>query len=279
MASVKKRKLSSEESRLYESKQLSQMGAMPKGCGISKLNKEHFSHLKSLNKTIMKNIGHTVPWGDGWNDNMQRCYCFLRETSWNVQKLCDAGVVIDTPDYPYGSTHTNDTNKHEYIINNCCLEMNLPSEQLQAIQHVIDETRKILQCEKDYLQHYEFQSVSLENLVAIQPNIHNDSRYLPLHLDDPRNDGFGIVIVTVALQGSADIILVDEGDDLAASESKHWSFHLKAGDMYVLSGPSRNLCSHGVLVSKNAKNRISLNFRFGLHSPEQAAADIDRHWK
>jgi hypothetical protein len=62
------------------------------------------------------------------------------------------------------------------------------------------------------LQPYEKASVSLQNLVAIQPNFHNGDDYLPLHVDNPRHDGFGVVIVTVALWGSADVVLVDDGD-------------------------------------------------------------------
>ena len=40
--------------------------------------------------------------------------------------------------------------------------------------------------------------VSLERLVAAQPNLHNGARHLPPHLDFPLHDGFGVVIVTVA---------------------------------------------------------------------------------
>lgn len=52
------------------------------------------------------------------------------------------------------------------------------------------------------------------------------------------HDGFGIVIVTLAMKGSAEIVLVDEGDDDEGTLS--WSFELQKGEMYVLSDNSRN---------------------------------------
>mmetsp|Transcript_3528 Transcript_3528/g.5807 ORF Transcript_3528/g.5807 Transcript_3528/m.5807 type:complete len:196 (+) Transcript_3528:113-700(+) len=36
---------------------------------------------------------------------------------------------------------------------------------------------------------------------------------LPLHADQPMNEGFGVVIVTVVIRGGGTILLVDEGDD------------------------------------------------------------------
>ena len=110
-------------------------------------------------------------------------------------------------------------------------------------------------------------------------------------------------MVTVAIAGSGDIVIVDDGDPIEESgeggdcSRKCWSFRLNPGDLYVLSGPSRNLCSHGVLAHSHDDdsggqigdysvssccsyhNRMSLNFRFGIHSPQQALEEIDRHWR
>ena len=54
-----------------------------------------------------------------------------------------------------------------------------------------------------------------KDLIAVQPNrLHIKAPYLPLHLDFPGNDGFGVIIVvTVAIQGSGTIVVVDEGDN------------------------------------------------------------------
>lgn len=89
------------------------------------------------------------------------------------------------------------------------------------------------------------------------------------------HDGFGIVIVTLAMKGSAEIVLVDEGDDDEGTLS--WSFELQKGEMYVLSDNSRNKCMHGVIAVQ--EGRESLNLRLGLHSRESAYNEIDKHWR
>lgn len=104
--------------------------------------------------------------------------------------------------------------------------------------------------------------------------------------DSPLNDGFGVVIVTICVQKSADILL------LSHKSSKTWAFHAPEGSMYVLCGTARNECDHGVLcplekrrgtaeeaakaaAPKRRKGRgkrravrpgrESLNLRFALH--------------
>jgi hypothetical protein len=96
-----------------------------------------------------------------------------------------------------------------------------------------------------------------------------------------------VVIVTVALWGSAEVVLVDDGDpeegdegDKAAGArraeagydvsdgdrshigggpasdstgqqdggSRSWVFELRPGQLYVLSGHARNKCAHGIAV-------------------------------
>ena len=76
------------------------------------------------------------------------------------------------------------------------------------------------------------------------------------------------------MSGSADIVLVDDGDE--DEEAMSWSFPLDAGEMYVLSGKARNKCMHGVLA--NGQGRESFNLRLGLHTEESAHNEIGRHW-
>jgi len=82
------------------------------------------------------------------------------------------------------------------------------------------------------------QFLTLENLVAAQPNIHGGNAYLPPHLDEPLHDGFGIVIVTIAITGKAHIIL--QTDSWDSVKKKDFCFRLKEGQGYLLSGDSRS---------------------------------------
>ena len=137
-------------------------------------------------------------------------------------------------------------------------------------------------------------------LIAYQTNLHNGAKHLAAHLDAPLHEGFGKVIVTVAIRGSATILLIgkgaddddDDDDDCAEDEDEKsneqlqpaWKFQLNEGEAYVLSGNARNICLHAVLAndggsgSGSGGDRESLNLRFGIHSTEEAEKDIKRHW-
>lgn len=133
--------------------------------------------------------------------------------------------------------------------------------------------------------------VTLENLVAIQPNLHNGAAHLPPHLDFPLHDGFGVVIVTLQVAGPPAAVALVRGDKHADFESngapeareRCWTLRLQTGDAYVLSEDARNFCDHGVLClppdgrrsargpAAAPESRESLNLRFGLHSQHKGA--------
>ena len=52
-----------------------------------------------------------------------------------------------------------------------------------------------------------------KQLIAYQTNLHNGAKHLAAHLNAPLHEGFGKVIVTVAIRGSAAILLIGKGDD------------------------------------------------------------------
>jgi len=133
--------------------------------------------------------------------------------------------------------------------------------------------------------------LSSKELIAYQTNLHNGAKHLAAHLDAPLHEGFGKVIVTVAIRESATILLIGKGDDSDDDEDTEnedeksdrgkqpaWKFHLKEGEAYVLSGNVRNTCLHAVLADGSGGERQSLNLRFGLHTIKEADNDIKRHW-
>jgi len=135
--------------------------------------------------------------------------------------------------------------------------------------------------------------LSSKELIAYQTNLHNGAKHLGAHLDAPLHEGFGKVIVTVAIRGSATILLIgkgddgDDGDDDDESEQPAWKFRVEEGEAYVLSGNARNICLHAVLANDNVDrstddggggDRESLNLRFGIHTIEEAENEIKRHW-
>lgn len=313
--------LTPEGSRLLERMKTARSSSFPRGCGIGTVTEVDLQALRSLFHHIRAGVKETVPWGEGMVDRKARCYGLVRGTNWgSTESILKSGISMSTPVENMveaaGVVDLQALNKHEYTMDNSFVEVLLTDEWKAAVENVILETQRIIKKEAPFIEVYERESVSFNNLVAIQPNIHNGEAYLPLHLDSPRHDGFGIVIATVELYGSADIILVDDGDEGSTNPSISWKFSMNPGQLYVLSGPSRNLCAHGLIVTGTAavsemaelklqncvqnqqnsqgkrrkrnktrkiqknenSDRISLNFRFGIHSAEQAQEQIDKHW-
>jgi len=312
--------------------------SLPPGCGVKRsIPTCHLDSLLSLSDDIIAQVRDMAPWSEGMQDERKRCYGFVSEFSkWeSVQQLCDAGIVLDAEPETIGeggndsnrhdqagNNNNNGTSqlsqKHHFTVDKCCTTVSLTKASREAIEYLIAEAHSILEANIDHLEPYELQSLSMTNLAAIQPNVHNHSDFLPLHLDQPRHDGFGVVILTVGLTGAGEIILVDDGDDTDDNDNNEtdkvvsaggpWAFPLLAGDMYVLSGPARNLCRHGVVMLTDSGNktnrgittkqrvntsttqertpsdsteevdRVSLNLRFGVHTPQQAYESVDRHW-
>ena len=109
-----------------------------------------------------------------------------------------------------------------------------------------------------------------------QPNLHNDAKHLPPHLDFPMHDGFGVVIVTIQMAGPQSVIALLKGADsdfdvtVEKEKERCWTFSLNVGDCYILSGDARNVCDHGVLCVGGGRRshkvdaaRESLNLSLG----------------
>ena len=95
------------------------------------------------------------------------------------------------------------------------------------------------------------------------------------------------MIVTIAIEGSASIIISDDTaarlSSLTAAKlhsqtgeasvdahrhesNRRFHFRLSPGQAYALADDARNKCVHGVLADAGCERRESLNLRFGLHS-------------
>ena len=205
--------------RLHQQHQAGITTFLPPGCGIATLPPEDLSSLRNLCDYILKQLSALVPWGDGWTDKKSRGYAMLPSLSDfpNVQTLVQKGILmhdVDASLCPKATIRHEAAYKHDYTVKKSFASIELPQPQIDAIQRMIEQVNAILQEPNNslHLQPYERDAVNIRNLAAIQPNFHNGDDYLPLHLDNPRHDGFGVVIVTVALWGAADVVLVDDGD-------------------------------------------------------------------
>eukprot|EP01032_Pedospumella_encystans_P016145 gene16145-18431_t len=205
--------------RLHQQHEAGITTSLPSGCGVGTLLPEDLTSLRTLCDDILKQLTALVPWGDGWTDRKSRGYAMLPNLSDfpNVQTLVQKGILmhdVDAAMCPKATTRHEAAYKHDYTVKKSFASIELPQPQIDAIQRMIEQVNAILQepTNLPHLQPYERNAVNIRNLAAIQPNFHNGDDYLPLHLDNPLHDGFGVVIVTVALWGAADVVLVDDGD-------------------------------------------------------------------
>lgn len=221
----------------------------PIGCGKFLLAANHVEALRTLSQMIVDKIGvkQMISWGEGIHDKKVRGYGMLEDSQkwFNANQLEQAGILMHHEggeNDPDPVKRQEAQQKHEDTLKQAFPPIHLSPAQLSAINAVIDSAQDIVRgWPSDEIKTYERDCISLSELVAIQPNVHNNDMLLPLHLDQPRHDGFGIVIVTVGIQGSGDIVINDPGPDVD-SIHRNWSFPLQPGEMYVLCGPSRNLC-------------------------------------
>ena len=246
-----------------------------------KLPDEDFRALQSLHRFIVKSLNSNAtltPWaGVGESDQRKRGYAFLPHSYGKFGKtaLQNLGVNFHAAE-KRGAAAKNDESanwKSCFRIK----ESDLSPEYLRALNIVIKIVKNLVPSKYQHV-------ITLNQLHALQPNLHNGLDHLPAHIDSPLNDGFGVVIVTICVHQDADIIM------LSNRSNKSWVFNVQEGETYVLSGDSRNVCDHGVICPLQKRSRRStteteppkkkqrkrkgdpenvgresLNLRFGIH--------------
>mmetsp|Transcript_17927 Transcript_17927/g.41341 ORF Transcript_17927/g.41341 Transcript_17927/m.41341 type:complete len:467 (-) Transcript_17927:17-1417(-) len=264
-----------------------------RGLGFARLASEDFLALRNLHQLIKDRINlkssqtnnlEWASWSGSSEDPRKRAFGFLAETWGHDPQIRNNRLDITMPTNLVEENTTNDERRRnkramlvleksdiphgvEKAIRNLCREFRtclLTKEKDCPIMSDVDGTDREYQTCLAHFLHYEY-------LIAVQPNLHSGRALLPVHLDDPRKDGFGVIIVTIGMEGSGTIILRD-----AKGMNRGVAMRLEAGDAYMLSDCARDACAHGVLADGIAKannssskaffsERESLNLRFGLH--------------
>lgn len=253
----------------------------PRGLCKLKLSEETFKSIRSLHRMIVELLAEDeklTPWaGVSEGDKRKRGYAFLPQSYGKFGKsvLTKAGICFHAAEKRGGQAKKDELANWKSCVH--LREKDMTQEYRDALQTVVDMVSRALSDEYK-------SCLSLEKLHALQPNIHNGLDHLPAHTDSPLNDGFGVVIVTICVHQSADILLLSN-----ESTKSNWLFEAQEGELYVLSGDSRNVFDHGIICplekrknkqlrreetspKKQSKRkqagpigRESLNLRFGLH--------------
>lgn len=224
----------------------------PEGCFVGIIQDADLKTLKSSLLSIIQSFGTPLPWG--------------RESSFLAKRFfvtVPGGLAMSMEEKLRIHPESSESDV------NAAFRAITDSNFLQTVENIIAHLQRVKSSLKPIVQ--------LQQLLAIQVNLHNGTTYLPYHSDDINTDGFGVVICTVTIWDSATIIVGDEPANDSCMESSNirtvYSFEQKEGNFYVLSNQSRNSCCHGVLCPFDTTTsyapctrpfgRVTVNFRFG----------------
>jgi hypothetical protein len=233
--------------------------AFPEGLCMLHIGPTHFKEIKRLHKriTTLLGFGHKTrelltPWaGVAESDRRRRGYAFLPAS---YGKFGKDALVKKGVSFHAAEKSGHGAKKDEAANWKSCVrlkESDVTGKQLEALEALVQAVaeavpRKYRKC------------ISLNNLQALQPNLHNGTDHLPPHTDSPLNDGFGVVIATVCVHHSAQILLLPNDSPSASPAPRSaagYVFEAGEGDMYVLSGRARNDFDHGVLCPPDKGER------------------------
>ncbi|CAB9501213.1 expressed unknown protein [Seminavis robusta] len=208
---------------------------------------QHLEALKRLHSTIQeKASGNWSSWSGDPKDPRRRAFGILPDTL--------GATVRDQLDIstPWKQPAANDKTDDERAKNRQA------TVTLSEMEGVKDAIAWLCQTMTSSVVYTSLQPhLTYSSLIAAQPNLHNGRTLLPIHVDHPLKDGFGIIIVTIAMVGDGTILFQD------CAGKRMAKMQLAQGQAYMISGTARDACAHGVLADN--PQRESLNLRFGLH--------------
>ena len=269
----------------------------PTGLCRLQLSRPHFKAIQKLHRLITTRLGfgHKIselltPWaGVAESDRRRRGYAFLPACYGRYGKdvLTKAGVHF------HAAEKSGYQAKKDEVANwKSCVRLN----EAEVTPHHLEALQAIIKSVQAAVPDKYKACVSLENLQALQPNLHNGCDHLPTHMDTPLHDGFGVVIVTVCVRQSARILLVpsaatgdtghttigknqvDISSDTSGSTSSGggggggtplisnynpYVFEADEGQMYVLSAAARNSFDHGVLCALQKRRAAVMSTTIG----------------
>jgi hypothetical protein len=298
-----------------------------RGLGFARLSSNDFLALQELHRLIKHNVSSNTSssssskqwasWSGSVDDPRKRAFGFLPGTLGYDPQIRNKRLDITMPTVSSQSQppQPQSNNKNEEEIRDKERAQNkramivldkseLPNDAVGAIHNICRVFREHLlsknnDCNNDsggdekHNDDYRrkiAEFLRYENLIAAQPNLHSGRALLPIHLDDPRKDGFGVVIITIGMKDAGEILFRD-----SKSLYRGVALRLKSGECYMLADRARDACSHGVLAdycpeidssSREEANtntpfseRESLNLRFGLHdlAPNGSGSSNDRN--
>ena len=253
------------------------------GLGVATtLPPEHLEALRALHERIKDQAhGTWASWSGSPNDPRRRAFGVLPHTLGcrdTVQERLDISTPWRGSSSSSGSNNqqqlpaVEESNDERSRNHQAIVQLHeLPEGTCDAIDWLCQTLRPAIpqssssSSSKEGVQDY----LHYDHLIAAQPNLHCGRDLLPIHVDHPLKDGFGVIIVTISMVGSGTILLQN------FTETQKRTMPVAQGQAYMLSGRARDACAHGVVATKSEDGkRESLNLRFGLHDYDDDDASL-----
>mmetsp|Transcript_16782 Transcript_16782/g.20140 ORF Transcript_16782/g.20140 Transcript_16782/m.20140 type:complete len:331 (-) Transcript_16782:18-1010(-) len=212
---------------------------------------QDFAVFEELHDVIKSRASTWTSWSGALTDPRKRAFGFLPQSLGfhaHVRRKLDISMP-DTTDAD--ASRERRQNERAMVI---LSEHDIPPHFTTALEKLLSGLRS-RSSSSEHVQKY----LRMDQLVAAQPNLHAGRHLLPAHVDHPTKDGFGVIIVTIAIRGDATIMLE------TANRKHQLAVELPQKSAYMLSNKVRNACTHAVLADETSGQRESLNLRFGLH--------------
>lgn len=156
---------------------------LPSGCGVGSVTNRELEVLQGIHWKIDSSLKSYISWGESKFDLRARGYGYILNegNKYNRIDLIKAtGIRMHSEYEDTKHRQLEAQSKHEFTMNNCFCGVHLTNSEMEVIDRVVEATKEILYVHRDQLQEYEFNSIDVSEIVAIQPNIHHGNYLVEL---------------------------------------------------------------------------------------------------
>lgn len=167
---------SQEEPQRVVSIDHSHVVMLPSGCGVGSVINHELEVLRGIHRKIDSGLKSYISWGELKDDRRARGYGYILNEGYkynHIDLIEATGIRMHSEYEDTKHRQLAALSKHDFTMNNCFCGVHLTNSEMEVIHRLVEATKEILNVHRDQLQEYEFNSIDVSEIVAIQPNIHH----------------------------------------------------------------------------------------------------------
>lgn len=149
---------------------------LPSGCGVGSVISRELEVLRGIHRKIDSGLKSYISWGESKDDRRARGYGYILNEGYkynHIDLIEATGIRMHSEHEDTKHRQLEALSKHDFTMNNCFCGVHLTNSEMEVIHRVVEASKEILNVHRDQLQEYEFNSIDVSEIVAIQPNIHH----------------------------------------------------------------------------------------------------------